>query len=204
MTRVVQAALGQAGELAELIATAFTPLAAASWLVPRAADRQRVLTGHVQILVSHALAGHGRVDRLDDGSGVAVWFDHTNGTVPAPSRYDDRLSSMCAPYDGRIRVLDDLFAIHQPDTPHHHLAFLAVHPTRQRQGLGTILLNHHHDLLDAVGTPAYLEASSEASRRLYCGSGYTAGPPFSLPEGPPFWPMWREPLALPPVPATPR
>ena len=42
--------------------------------------------------------------------------------------------------------------------------------------------------------PAYLEASSPRSRDLYAQHGYLAGEPFRVPDGTPFWPMWREPV----------
>jgi hypothetical protein len=54
--------------------------------------------------------------------------------------------------------------------PHHHLALLAVSPAHQHRGPGTA-----------------------GSRRLYARHGYRAGEPFQLPDGAPFWPMWREP-----------
>lgn len=49
---------------------------------------------------------------------------------------------------------------------------------------------------DREGTPAYLEASSARSRGLYERLGFTfTGRAVDLPEGPPMWPMWREPQA---------
>ena len=56
-------------------------------------------------------------------------------------------------------------------------------------------MRHHHAWLDANGMPAYLEASSPRSRDLYAKHGYLAGEPFRVPDGTPFWPMWREPVA---------
>jgi ribosomal protein S18 acetylase RimI-like enzyme len=85
---------------------------------------------------------------------------------------------------------------HPTGIPHHHLAILAVHPDRQRRGIGTALLDAHHATLEEEGTPAYLEASSPRARDLYLTHGYTLQPgaPFYLPDdGPPLWPMWREP-----------
>jgi predicted N-acetyltransferase YhbS len=81
-------------------------------------------------------------------------------------------------------------------TPHHYLAFLGVAPELQGHGIGSGLLNHHHARLDAQGLPAYLEASTERSRDLYLRHGYTltGDAPLVLPDnGPPIWPMWREP-----------
>jgi hypothetical protein len=41
--------------------------------------------------------------------------------------------------------------------------------------------------------PAYLVASSPPSRDLYARHGYRSGELFSVPDGTPFWPMWRDP-----------
>jgi len=74
---------------------------------------------------------------------------------------------------------------------------LAVRPDRQGRGTGAALLAAGHAVLDQVpGTPAYLEASSPRALDLYLARGYALlpGAPFHLPgDGPPLWPMWRQP-----------
>jgi GNAT superfamily N-acetyltransferase len=179
-------------EIADLIADAFLPLSGTEWLVPDPARRRAVLRDQFAILVDHALA-HGELDRLADGTAVAVWFDLTR-PLPPIDDYAERLAAACGPDTARFRVLDELFAAHEPERPHHHLALLAVRPDVQRNGRGSALLDRQHRVLDRAGVPAYLEASSEGSRDLYARHGYaTMGEPFRLPNGAPFWPMWREP-----------
>jgi hypothetical protein len=64
--------------------------------------------------------------------------------------------------------------------------------SRSYQGTGTALLRAHHATLDAAGTPAYLEASSDRNRVFYLRHGYAdLGPPISLPGGPPMRPALR-------------
>lgn len=49
--------------------------------------------------------------------------------------------------------------------------------------------------LDHEGIPAYLEAATKRTRRLYARHGYRLRPgaPIQLPgDGPLMWPMWRE------------
>ena len=41
--------------------------------------------------------------------------------------------------------------------------------------------------------PAYHEASSPRNRALYERHGYVTQGEFTLPDGPPLWPMWRDP-----------
>jgi GNAT superfamily N-acetyltransferase len=183
---------------AELIADAFFPLEATAWLVPDAQRRAHILPIDFEIHVNHALT-HGEIHLIDDDSGelaaTAVWFAQLTGPTPEPDHYQDELMAACGPYTDWFRTLDRLFDDNHPRTyPHHHLAYLATRPDQQRRGLASTLLQHHHTRLDRTATPAFLQASSEQSRALYERHGYERlGDPFYLPEGPPFWPMWREP-----------
>jgi GNAT superfamily N-acetyltransferase len=180
-----------ASRIAELIARAFLPLPPVAWLIPDPVARLRIMTANFRIYVDHAVE-HGLIDLNDGGRAAAVWFPRT-APLPAPADYERRLAAACDPWTERFRQLDALFDEHHPTAPHHHLALLAVHPDTQGHGLGSVLLRHHHTMLDAAGTPAYLEASSERSRDVYLQHGYQSWEPFTLPDGTPFWPMWRDP-----------
>lgn len=190
-----------AAQVAALVGTAFAPLKAVSWLLPEPSVRPRVMAADFLILVEHALK-HGHVDlvdqvdqvdqEVDQGQAAAVWLDRTT-EVPEPDDYDNRLKAACGEWVDRFRTLDALFEENHPEEPHQHLALLAVMPSRQGRGLGSALLRHHHAALDAMGTPAYLEASSPQSRDLYLRHGYELREAFALPDGTKFWPMWRPP-----------
>lgn len=186
---VVSAGPDEASATARLIAEAFHPLDAARWLVPPPHARQTILAAQFHILVEHAFS-FGAVEVLADRSAVAVWFDRTRD-IPAPPGYDERLAAACGHYTDRFVLLDNLFDDHHPSQPHHHLALLAVTPGKQGAGRGTALLRHHHAALDRAGLPAYLEASSLASRDLYARHGYQDREIFHLPDGSAFYPMWR-------------
>jgi GNAT superfamily N-acetyltransferase len=188
---VVRPTFSDIDAIAALIAEAFTPLPAAAWLVPDADHRTRVLRDQFTILIEHALF-FGHIDLLADRTAVAVWV-HRLGPVPPPPHYEQRLQAACGPYTNRFRHLDHLFEARHPLEPHHHLALLAVTADAQRSGRGTALLAHHHAALDAIGVPAYLEASSSDSRDLYARHGYQVRRHFDLPDGTTFWPMWRRP-----------
>jgi GNAT superfamily N-acetyltransferase len=188
---IAQATGADVETLAWVIAEAFEPMPACAALVPEPDDRRRVLAANFGIAVEHAVR-HGQVDTIWDRSAVAVWFPRGDAAPADPENYDARLTAACGPYADRFRYLDALFAAHHPAWPHHHLAFLAVTPQRQGTGLGSALLDHHHRLLDAQGTPAYVEASTRRNRALYLRHGYQPkGDPFDLPNGALFWPMWR-------------
>lgn len=191
---VVRADVSMAGRVSALIATAFTPLAVTRWLVPDDSERTRRLKANFRIFVEYAFE-HGYVEMTSDESAAAVWVHHNGSELPPPPDYDERLIFVSGPHLRRFRVLDELFdANHPHGVVHHHLAFLAVAPEKQGQGLGSHLMAVHHDRLDESGTGAYLEASSPGARELYLRHGYQdRGEPFHLPDGPPFWPMWRDP-----------
>jgi ribosomal protein S18 acetylase RimI-like enzyme len=100
---------------------------------------------------------------------------------------------MTGQYLDQFHALDALFDEHHPSESHWHLLFLAVHPMHQNEGLGSALLKHVHDAMDASGVPEYLEASNESSARLYRRHGYQDMSPCAirLPDGTPFFRMWR-------------
>ncbi|MFL6144372.1 MAG: GNAT family N-acetyltransferase [Labedaea sp.] len=191
---IVRADPEQAGLVAELIAEAFVPLPPTVWLIADPEERRRRLAAHFVILVEHAFR-HGHVELTGEHTAAAVWFHHDGeAELPPPPAYDARLAAAAGPHLDRFVALDDAFAAHHPHGVHHHLAFLAVRPEHQNQSIGSRLMAAHHERLDRTGTPAYLEASSAEARDLYLRHGYRLrGEPFHLPDGPPFWPMWRAP-----------
>ncbi|HEY9472749.1 MAG TPA: GNAT family N-acetyltransferase [Mycobacteriales bacterium] len=183
----------RAGTVSRVIAEAFAELAVVGWLVPDAAARDCVLSADFRIFVDHAFE-YGEVHATPDLDAVALWFPLDGDPLPEPNDYHRRLTDAVGEWIDRFSLLDKLFEANHPTEPHHHLAFLAVRPDRQGNGLGSALLRHHHARLDHDGMPAYLEASSPGSRDLYLRHGYQLrGEPFTVPGGTPFWPMWRPP-----------
>ena len=195
----VVADLADIDSLAGLIADAFAPLPPSRWLVddnPRA--WARIAPRYFALYLEHAVTGAGIVHTTADRDAVAVWFDKTLSPPTAPADYHYRLAEATGAYVDRFRRFDVLLDAHQPHLGHHHLAFLAVRPDRQNQGLGTALIAHHHRYLDEHSVGAYLDAGSPDSYRLYLRHGYAPyGEPITLP-GPQrtqLWPMWRQPGA---------
>lgn len=177
-------------QVASVIATAFQHLDVATWLVPDESSRHSTLLANMTIWVEHALR-HGFIDVAEHFDAVAVWFPQPLDTEPPD--YDQRLEDACGKYTKNFQLLDETFAAHHPhSTDHHHLAFLAVLPSEQNKGLGSALLHHHQETHPQIS--CYLEASSRQSRDLYLRHGYhVLEGPFSLPDGPSLWPMWRDP-----------
>jgi GNAT superfamily N-acetyltransferase len=187
------AVLADADHITRVLAAAFLDTPDGPWLVPNQAERRQIYQRYCTALVHYTLQ-YGRIDVTDTLDAAAVWFDHTH---PPPSHarteYERLRATACGAYTDRFRLLDDVFVSHYPRRPHHYLAWLGVHPSRQCQGLGSALLEHRHRQLDAAGLPAFLIATSSGARQLYGRHGYSPPKaPFFLPDGgPPMWPMRR-------------
>jgi GNAT superfamily N-acetyltransferase len=195
---IVRAGGSDTDVLATLIATAFHDLPVSQWLIAGPVARQAIYPAYFRGEVEHAMAA-GLVHTTADRTAAALWFPADGPAAPSAG-YAGWLAAVTGPHLGRFLSFDEERDRHHPvGVTHHHLAILAVHPGRQRLGIGTALLDAHHTRLDQQGIPAYLEAASTGSRDLYLRHGYELLPdsPIRLPAGPAMWPMWRAPHPAP-------
>jgi GNAT superfamily N-acetyltransferase len=195
--RVVTAGPGDAPALVWVIAGAFRDLEVSRWLVPDPAERREVFPGYFAIYVEAALDG-GTVLTTPGRDAAALWLPvGAGGPGELPEGHRESLAAVSGRHIARFEAFDaELSRSHPRGTAHEHLAVLAVRPDRQRLGIGTALLGARHRVLDAAGTPSYLEASDLAKREIYLRHGYAdLGGPVRLPGGtaPAMYPMWREP-----------
>lgn len=165
------------------------------WLIPDVSARRRVF-GRLVPRLLHLAVTAGSVDTTAGRDAAAVWWNHAD----IEDAYARIVTETCHPHIPAFYQLAGLLAeafarigaTEQPQT----LAYLGVLPAHQLRGRGTALLRHRHEQLDAAGTPAYLVATTPASRDLYRRHGYHVVPdgPIWLPDtGPQLWPMWRDP-----------
>ncbi len=83
---------------------------------------------------------------------------------------------------------------HPQDRRHWYLPTVGVDPAAQGTGVGSALLRSMLRRCDEQDLPAYLESTSSRNIPLYQRYGFQLlGEERHLPDGPPFWPMWREP-----------
>ncbi|CQR61949.1 GNAT family N-acetyltransferase [Streptomyces leeuwenhoekii] len=167
-----------------------------AWVFP-GADHRRSTHPRLMAAFTDLVLAEGRVDVTEDGAACALWLsvpadDHAGGTD------DDgpaRLRAAVDPDNERVELIGRLTAgIHPAGRAHEYLWMIGVTPGRQGEGLGTALIESVLGRCDRENLPAYLEASSDRSRRLYERLGFArTGPALDLPEGPRMWPMWREP-----------
>ncbi|MEV4824547.1 GNAT family N-acetyltransferase [Micromonospora sp. NPDC049274] len=188
---VRQATRGDAEPLVAVLTEAFFDGPVADWLVPDHRDRQIVYRRYFELVFNHGL-DNGHVDTTADLSAVAIWYPRAEPRRGDSREYQVALEAATGTYAPKFALLDAVFEAFHPSEPHHYLAYVAVQPEQQRRGVGAALLDHHHRQLDALGMPAYLEASNLRNRELYVRLGYRAGPPLILPTtGPTIWRMWR-------------
>jgi ribosomal protein S18 acetylase RimI-like enzyme len=168
-----------------VLVAAFADDPVARWLLPgnagSAADRV------FRPLVQQS-AAYGELAVSADGAAAAVWLPRA---AEPPVHDMDPLPDELA----RLRTFMTLTEQQHPDgRAHLYLVFLGVAPDAQGRGLGGALLRDRLAEADAAGVPAYLEASSSRNLPLYERHGFrVTGDPITLPDGPPLWPMWRDP-----------
>ncbi|GGL13069.1 GNAT family N-acetyltransferase [Mangrovihabitans endophyticus] len=180
--------------LSRLLAAAFLHGDLAPWLIADVATRRRVYLPYFALHAEHALR-FGHVDLAGGECAAALWYLIDGRPPPDLPGYDRRLAEITGPHVARFRALDAaMHAYHPYRERHHYLAFLAVRPDRQRRGLGSALLAHHHSGLDAAATPAYLEATGPDNARLYARHGYRPRAEYRIMgDGPVLMPQWRTP-----------
>jgi GNAT superfamily N-acetyltransferase len=93
----------------------------------------------------------------------------------------------------RTFLVSELLDEHHPHDPVWYLNFMGVEPSGQGRGVGSALLENVLVEADRNGEPAYLDATSMRNRRLYERHGFVTTQELHLPDGPPVWPMWRDP-----------
>ncbi|MEV6398247.1 GNAT family N-acetyltransferase [Streptomyces sp. NPDC051907] len=191
-----QATAGDRAALGRLLEEAFVDDPVSRWIFPDPADFSRALGPFLGVFLDVALSA-GRVDVVEGGAAAALWLDLPGGGPPGAAEAVARMRRIAGPDNDRPEQVGRLAgAVHPYDRAHAYLLLIAVTPQRQGQGLGTALIAPVLRRCDRDGVPAYLEASSARSCRLYERLGFAfAGDPVRLPDGPPMWPMWREPRA---------
>jgi GNAT superfamily N-acetyltransferase len=185
-----------------LLDEAFQDDPVSGWVFPGAEYRR---TTHHRLMAAFAdiVFAEGRIDLAEDGSACALWLDvpaedHAGGDAGGHADDDGPAQVRAAvdPDNERVELIGRLTsAIHPAGRAHAYLWMIGVAPARQGEGLGTALIASALDRCDRDGLPAYLEASSARSRKLYERLGFElVGDPLDLPDGGPrMWPMWREP-----------
>lgn len=178
-----------------LLDDAFQDDPVSGWIFPDAEYRR---TTHHKLMAAFtdSVFADGRIDLAEDGAACALWLSMP-GEAHAADGEDEavQLREFVDPDNERVETIARLMAEgHPTGRAHEYLWMIAVRPDRQGEGLGAALIRHVLERCDREGLPAYLEASSERSTKLYERLGYAfTDSTLDLPDGPRMYPMWREP-----------
>jgi ribosomal protein S18 acetylase RimI-like enzyme len=175
--------------LSTTLAAAFFDDPVFSWCYADSARRRQILPRWFEAVIAADLA-HGEIYTTDDVVGGAIW-------VPAQADDDEQLGPALGDISGEYaQTLFGIFELmgqHHPHEPHHYLFLLGTRPEWQSCGIGSALMRPVLEMCDRDGMAAYLEATSEGSKRLYLRHGFEITGEIRLPGGPSMWPMWRQP-----------
>lgn len=191
---VRKAAAADLPSVVDTLAAAFFTDPVFTWWIPDPDRRRELLPAFfdVAVDVNHP---HGELYTTDGApAAAAVWVPP--GAQPAGDEAEEMVSWFVAAAEETADRLVTAFTLldeHHPQTPHAYLFLLATRPAWQSRGLGSALLRAVLAGCDREGIPAYLEATSTESCRLYQRHGFELTGEIPLPGGPSFWPMWREP-----------
>lgn len=156
----------------------------------------------------------GQLERTFGYLGSKVWFPHdltytTEGVVGAavwvpPDRWRVGLLDQLRMMPGFVSSVGfrdlsralrgfNLMESKHPRDRHYYLPLVGVQPAWQGKGIGSALLQPILERCDREGVAAYLEATAPKNRACYERAGFEVVDEFSFHNGPPMWPMRREP-----------
>ena len=177
-----------ASHLVASILLAFSADPVVRWLFPDPDDYLRSL-GAIARIHADRTAEIGGAYGLTDGRGAAFWY------IPGESPPADLLGPVFADA-GMLDKMQAVFAESarfEPQEPHWYLRQIGIDPTLQGTGLGGVLLEAAYTEIDAVGSTAYLEATSARGRNFYAAHGFEVLGEFTAAGSPPLWAMARMP-----------
>jgi ribosomal protein S18 acetylase RimI-like enzyme len=182
-------------ELAAMLARAFDDDPVWSWLFPWDDRRPQILEAFFEVAIRMYLR-HDEVELFGDGLGAALWAPPGKWRVGPLDMMRSMPRLLPVMRSRAVRGIQVMTHVekHHPHEPHEYLAVLGTEPEHQGQGIGSALLRSVLERCDRERLPAYLESSSEGSKRLYQRHGFAVTRELPLPpDGPPVWLMWRDP-----------
>ena len=124
-------------------------------------------------------------------AGASIW--HPPGEVFDESVLEPTFNDIPAERLEAVAQFFEQFESFHPEDA-WYLAFIAVDPAKQGQGIGSFLLKEALKMIDEKGHRAYLEASNERNKSLYERYGFEMVGKVQIGDSPPAFPMIRDPL----------
>jgi ribosomal protein S18 acetylase RimI-like enzyme len=180
-----------------MLARAFDDDPVWSWLFPWDDRRPEILRAFFDVAM-HLYLRNDEVELYGDAVGAALWAPPGKWRVGPMEMLRSMPKLLPVMRSRAIRGMQVMTHVekHHPHEPHRYLAVLGTEPEHQGEGIGSALLRSVLERCDREKVPAYLESSSEGSKRLYERHGFRVTRELPLPpDGPPVWLMWRDPVA---------
>jgi ribosomal protein S18 acetylase RimI-like enzyme len=180
--------------LATTLARAFEDDPVMSWFFPRSEQRTERNERFFAMRLRQLLP-HGETYTVDGALGGALWALPDRWRVGRVEELRMGVALLPAIWRRLGPVLKGVEMIERahPTAPHYYLAVLGTGPEAQGQGVGSALMRPMLDACDRDDVPAYLESSKERNIDFYARHGFRVTGEVRLPDGPPVWPMWRDP-----------
>lgn len=192
-----KATLADNRRLAATYASAFEDDPTFSWFFPNERTRRRRLDGFFAYSFPRMALPHDETWITGDGAAGALWIPPGKWKMPMGQQV--RLLPGFVRWAGRQtpRMLGTFTRMekeHPHEPPSWYLLGLGTMKEKQGRGLGSSLLWHMFERLDAEGVPAYLESSNPRNIPFYARHGFVERETIKLGKGAPVvTPMWREP-----------
>ena len=122
-------------------------------------------------------------------AGASVW--HPPGVAFDESLLEPTFGNIPEENLDAVAHFFEQFETYHPEDA-WYLAFIAVDPAKQGQGIGSFLLKEALKMIDEKGDRAYLEASNERNKALYERYGFEMIGKVQTGDSPPAFPMIRE------------
>jgi GNAT superfamily N-acetyltransferase len=193
-TPIRRAAEADITTVAAVLADSFFADPVIAWCVPDPARRAAILPPFFALITATILPFEEVY--LTETGGAALWVPAGEPPVPEAdeARFGEALVDMVGDDAERTLAIVELLETHHPTEANQYLWLLGVVSAAQGLGIGSSLLASMLRRCDRDGTPAYLEATSPANRRLYERHGFVVRDEIAVADSPPLWTMWRAPV----------
>lgn len=185
---------------AVVLTDAFVDEAGLNYWLRQGSNKERARKRFFDAVVEDAVHPERELWLAEDGGerlGAAIWLSPGKKAFDFSFLQELALAPLMLSIAGmkgmqRGFALADKLAEYHPHEAHAHLVFLGVAQAAQGRGVGSAILKQTLAPLDAAGTTAYLECSTERNVALYARHGFAVTGEFDLP-GLHMWAMTREP-----------
>jgi ribosomal protein S18 acetylase RimI-like enzyme len=193
----------QAAETGAVLARAFHTNPSMQYIFPDEEHRRRALPWFMGLGAKYGRRWGDVYVTPGAIGGAAVWLP-PGETIMTPLRMVQG-GLLAAPFKVGMRATMRFVSLtntveplhkHDVDPKHWYLFILGVDPPRQRQGIGSALLQPVLQRADASGLPCYLETDKEDDVIFYQRHAFAVVREVTIPKGGPrMWTMLRKPPA---------